>query len=205
MKAKTPRRRKSGALSEGANPFCDRVRELRQKKNWSLEELATASGVSRSMLSQIERHRVNPTVAVAQGIAQAFGVPLGALVDGPAYTPALDVIRANDRTYRFRTQTGSERSTCEIRTLSPLHLEKRVEFYELRFVAGSGLRSSPHFTGTREILTVTQGTLRVTSGKESCRLGAGDSVFYHADVPHAIENIGRGTAVAFLIDLYSNP
>jgi transcriptional regulator with XRE-family HTH domain len=205
MNAKRPRGRKSGALHKSANPFCDRVRELRRKKNWSLEELADASGVSRSMLSQIERHQVNPTVGVAQAIAQAFGVPLGTLVDGPAYTPSLDVIRGNDRTYRYRTQTGSLKSRCEIRTLSPLHLEKQVEFYELRFVAGSELRSSPHFTGTREILTVTRGTLRVTSGKERCELRAGDSVFYHADVPHAIENIGRGPAVAFLIDLYSNP
>jgi transcriptional regulator with XRE-family HTH domain len=187
------------------NLFCDRVRELRRKKNWSLEELSEASGVSRSMLSQIERNRVNPTVGVAQSIAGAFGVPLGNLVDGPSYTPSLDVIRASDRTYRFRTQTGSEKSSCEIRTLSPLHLEKRVEFYELRFVAGSALRSTPHFTGTRELLTVTQGSLRVTSGNESCELHVGDSAFYHADVPHAIENFGRGPAVAFLIDLYTSP
>jgi transcriptional regulator with XRE-family HTH domain len=204
MGAKKTAGRDSGAASKRGNPFCDRVREFRRKKNWSLEELSAASGVSRSMLSQIERNRVNPTVGVAQGIAHAFGVPLGSLVDGPAYTPALDVIRADDRTYRFRTQTGSEKSSCEIRTLSPLHLEKRVEFYELRFVAGSALRSSPHFTGTREILSVTQGSLRVTSGKESCNLNAGDSVFYHADVPHAIENTGRGVAVAFLIDLYTD-
>jgi quercetin dioxygenase-like cupin family protein len=52
---------------------------------------------------------------------------------------------------------------------------------------------------------VTQGSLRVTSGSESCELNPGDSAYYHADVPHAIENIGRGLAVAFLIDLYTSP
>jgi transcriptional regulator with XRE-family HTH domain len=205
MRPKSTAKPKPAKSSRSTNPFCDRVRELRRKRNWSLDELSEASGVSRSMLSQIERNRVNPTVAVAQSIAQAFGVPLGTLVDGPAYTPSLDVIRANDRTARFRTQSGSEKSSCEIRTLSPLHLEKRVEFYELRFVAGSALRSAPHFTGTRELLTVTQGSLRVTSGAEACELHPGDSAYYHADVPHAIENVGRGPAVAFLIDLYTTP
>ncbi|HXX94982.1 MAG TPA: XRE family transcriptional regulator [Planctomycetota bacterium] len=204
MKTRSTEGSKPAKSPRATNLFCDRVRELRRKKIWSLDELSKASGVSRSMLSQIERNRVNPTVAVAQSIAQAFGVPLGSLVDGAAYAPSLDVIRAADRTYRVRTQTGSEKSSCEIRTLSPLHLEKRVEFYELRFVAGCALRSAPHFTGTRELLTVTQGSLRVTSGRESSELGPGDSAYYHADVPHAIENIGRGPAVAFLIDLYTS-
>lgn len=196
------KRKASGAPAaprRAINPFCDRVRDLRAKKGWSLEELATASGVSRSMLSQIERNQVNPTVAVAQSIAQAFGSSLGALVDGPKYSPAIDVIRAQDRAYRFKNESG-----CEIRTLSPLHAEKQVEFYELRFRAGATLRSHPHFAGTREILTVTAGSLRVRSGSDSCELAAGDSAHYRADVAHAIENIGRGPAVAFLVDLYTS-
>jgi transcriptional regulator with XRE-family HTH domain len=180
-----------------ANPFCEQVRKLRAQKGWSLEQLAAASGVSRSMLSQIERDRVNPTVAVAQRIAAAFEVSLGSLVDGPNYAPAIDVIRASDRATHFRSQ-----SDCEIRTLSPLHLEKEVEFYELRFRPGVSLRSAPHFAGTREILTVVQGSLRVTSGKDVSDLGPGDSAHYRADVPHAIENRGRGVAIAFLVDLY---
>jgi quercetin dioxygenase-like cupin family protein len=149
------------------------------------------------MLSQIERDEVNPTVGVAQRIARAFGSSLGSLVDGPGHAPPIDVIRAGDRSRHFRT--GSD---CAIRTLSPLHLEKQVEFYELRFGPGVALRSAPHFAGTREILTVTRGRLRVTSGRDACELGPGDSAHYPADVPHAIENAGRGTALAFLVDLY---
>jgi transcriptional regulator with XRE-family HTH domain len=182
---------------KAANPFCEQVRKLRAQKGWSLEQLAAASGVSRSMLSQIERDRVNPTVAVAQRIAAAFEVSLGSLVDGPNYAPAIDVIRASDRAYHFRSE-----SDCEIRTLSPLHLEKEAEFYELRFRPGVALKSAPHFAGTREMLTVVQGSLRVTSGKDVANLGPGDSAHYRADVPHAIENTGRGIAIAFLVDLY---
>jgi quercetin dioxygenase-like cupin family protein len=149
------------------------------------------------MLSQIERDRVNPTVGVAQRIAAAFGVSLGSMVDGPLRSSPIDVIRAADRSYYFRT-----RSDCEIRTLSPIHLEKEVEFHELRFRPRASLKSPPHFAGTREILTVVQGSLRVTSGSDVGELEAGDSAHYRADLPHAIENSGRGVAIAYLVDLY---
>ena len=93
-------------------------------------------------------------------------------------------------------------SQCRIRTLSPLHLEKDVEFYELTLKAGGALVSSPHYEGTREFLTVEEGTVRLTSGEETRDLAKGDSAHYPADVPHRIENIGRGQAVAFLVDIY---
>lgn len=180
-----------------AGHLCDRVRQLRKKKGWTLEQLSAACGVSRSMLSQIERNQANPTLAVAYRIAQAFAMSLGSLVDMPSATPAIDVIRADDRTYHYRSDKG-----CRIRTLSPLHLEKDVEFYELVLKPGGILRSAPHFGGTREFLTVQQGTVRVRSNHDQSELQRGDSAHYPADVPHSIENIGRGDAVLFLVDIY---
>src|SRR3954466_2688581 len=61
--------------------FGSHVRELRQRRHWSLESLSKASGVSRSMLSEIERNQANPTLATALGIARAFGLRLGDMVD----------------------------------------------------------------------------------------------------------------------------
>jgi len=177
--------------------LCDRVRQLRKKKGWTLEQLSAACGVSRSMLSQIERNQANPTLGVAFRIAQAFGMSVGNLVDIPNATPAIDVIRADDRTYHYR----SERD-CRIRTLSPLHLEKDVEFYEVVLQPGRALKSAPHFGGTREFLTVQQGTVRLTSGDDSSELRRGDSAHYPADVPHSIQNIGKQEAVLFLVDIY---
>jgi transcriptional regulator with XRE-family HTH domain len=177
--------------------LCDRVRQLRKKKGWTLEQLSAACGVSRSMLSQIERNQANPTLGVAFRIAQAFGMSLGKLVDVPNATPTIDVIRVDDRTYHYRQEKD-----CRIRTLSPLHLEKDVEFYELVLRPGGVLKSSPHFGGTREFLTVQQGTVRLTSNDDVCDLQRGDSAHYPADVPHAIENIGKTEAVMFLVDIY---
>jgi len=149
------------------------------------------------MLSQIERGAANPTLGVAYRIAQAFGVSLGELVDLPTATARIDVVRGSDPTALFRDDDN-----CRIRTLSPLQLEKDVEFYELTLKAGGALVSSPHFEGTREFLTIQKGVVRVVSGDESCDLRRGDSAHYPADVPHRINNEGRNEAIGFLVVSY---
>jgi transcriptional regulator with XRE-family HTH domain len=174
-----------------------RLRELRAARRWSLEDLSQASGVSRSMLSQIERGRVNPTLAVTLSIARALGLSIGEFLESPGAASSLHVIRHGDHAYHYRSDDD-----CVIRTLSPLNLEKDVEFYQVTLRPGGVLRSAPHFSGTREFLTVEKGRVRVESGGDAETLHAGDSVSYRADLPHAIANAGRAEAVVFLVDIY---
>ncbi len=174
-----------------------RVKHLRATRGWSLEALANASGVSRSMLSQIEREQANPTLAVTLRIARAFGMNLGELLEMPGAASAVTVIRADDHAFHYRSDKD-----CRIRTLSPLNLEKDVEFYEIRLQPGGALRSSPHFEGTREFVTVQKGRLRIESAADAEELETGDSASYRADVPHALINAGKTEAVAFLIVIY---
>ncbi len=177
--------------------LCHRVAELRKARGWTLEQLSSASGVSRSMLSEIERNRANPTLGVAHRIAGAFGMTLGQLIEAQDVQSKIDVIRSDDAHFLYRAD-----AQCRIRTLSPLHLEREVEFYEVTLRPGASLRSAPHFQGTREVLTVQKGSVRVSSNDETVQLNVGDSAHYPADVPHAIENDGSTDAVLFLVDLY---
>jgi transcriptional regulator with XRE-family HTH domain len=197
---KTPPAEES-SLNEGSDPvsriICERVKELRRKKNWTLEQLASLSGVSRSMLSQIERGAANPTLVVGWRIAAAFGMSLGDLVDLPPQTSQMDVVRRSDRGAIFRDD-----SQCRIRTLSPLQCEKDVEFYHLTLKAHGILESAPHFEGTREFLTIESGTAHVISGDLSEVLAAGDSAHYPADVPHKIANSTAAETEAFLVVIY---
>jgi transcriptional regulator with XRE-family HTH domain len=173
------------------------LKHLRGERGWSLDALANASGVSRSMLSQIERNQANPTLGVAFRIARAFGMSLGELVETPGASSSIVVIRASDHAYHYRSDRN-----CQIRTLSPLNLEKDVEFYEVQIKEGGALRSAPHFEGTREFLTVQKGKIKLESAADSEELERGDSVSYRADVPHAIVNVGKGDALIFLVDIY---
>jgi transcriptional regulator with XRE-family HTH domain len=172
----------------------DRVRLLRGQRGWSLEELAAASGVSRSMLSQVERNETNPTVVVALAIAKALGVSLDDLASAPGGSQ-MEVIRGDDSQYVYRAD-----ESCRIRTLSPLSARRELEFYEIELPPGGELRSAPHFGGTQEFLTVHQGDVQVESGEDTSTLAAGDSVAYPADVPHAIVNVGETPALVFLVD-----
>jgi transcriptional regulator with XRE-family HTH domain len=178
--------------------LCGRVRDLRKKRGWTLDELSAACGVSRSMLSEIERGNANPTLAVAFRIAGAFSMSLGDLVDVPAAAKKIDVIRADDRAYHYRSDKN-----IRIRTLSPLRLEKSVEYYEVTLRPGGVLASSPHFEGARELITVQSGAVRVTSDGETAELARGDSAHYAADVPHAIKNVSKEDAIVFLVVTYT--
>jgi len=200
-RSKAPRPAPESEPVEPAEPAVGdlgaRIRDMRTERKWSLDALANASGVSRSMLSQIERNEANPTLAVTMRIARAFGITLGELVESPDVTSAVQVIRAGDRAQIYRSDKD-----CQIRTLSPLQLEKDVEFYEVALQPGGVLRSAPHFSGTREFLVVEKGKVRVESGRDSEELERGDSATYRADVPHAIVNLGKSEAMVFLVDIY---
>src|SRR5512140_3052520 len=91
-----------------------RVKRLRLDRGWSLEALENASGVSRSMLSQIEREQANPTLAVTLRIARAFGLTLGELLEMPGAASTVTVIRAGDHAFHYKSDQD-----CRIRTLSP--------------------------------------------------------------------------------------
>lgn len=175
----------------------ERIRALRLEKGMTLEKLSTACGVSRSMLSQIERHQANPTLGVTWRIAEAFGLSLDELVQAPAAGSVFHLIRRSDPTYHFR----SERR-CAIRTLSPLHLEKEIEIYEAVIEPGGELRSRPHYKNTEEFLTVEEGRARVEARGESVEIGVGDSVHYPADVDHAIVNAGSRRLRFYLVVKY---
>ncbi len=189
-----------GSSSENtALDLADRVKRLRKKESLTLEGLASASGVSRSMLSQIERGQANPTLAVACRIAQAFGISVGELVDQPWTRSSIEVIRADDESHLYRAD-----DECRIRTLSPLDMEKDIEFYEVTLAPGGSLESAAHFEGCRELFTLHSGEVEIISGEDSSRLKKGDSAHYQADIPHSINNLGSAEVEGFLVVTYNN-
>ena len=167
------------------------LRAARRARGLSLEAVAQLSGVSRSMVSQIERGESSPTVATLWNLTQALQVDFAGLVE-PRAAPAIGVVRAGEAPVIAARGTG-----VRIRILSVPEAVGRHEVYELAFEAGGALLSDPHAPGCREHLTVTEGALLVAVGGAEERLGAGDTAHYAADVAHAIR--ADGAARAFLI------
>jgi transcriptional regulator with XRE-family HTH domain len=166
------------------------LREARKARGLSLDAVAKLSGVSRSMVSQIERGESSPTVATLWNLTQALQVDFAGLLEGkPA--PGIEVTRASAAPVIARS------AGVRIRILSPAEAVGEHEVYDLAFEAGAALISDPHSAGCREHLTVIEGEMTVTSGEEDEHLGPGDTARYAADRPHAIR--ARGAARAILI------
>jgi quercetin dioxygenase-like cupin family protein len=149
------------------------------------------------MLSQVEQNKANPTVAVIHKVAEAMNVSISDLVETAGPKRRFQAIRRDDERYLF------ERSDrCVVRTLSPLSLEKDIEFYRVDLQPAGALDSESHFHNTEELLTVAKGRIRLQSAGQEVTLSLGDSIHYSADVNHSICNIGKGEATVFLVVKY---
>lgn len=157
-----------------------RLKDARRARGLSLDAVAKLSGVSRSMVSQIERGESSPTVSTLWNLTRALQLDFAGLLDDQA-PRQIEVLRAHE------VPTIENRgSGCTIRILSQPEDVGRHELYELRFAAGGVLDSAPHARGTCEHLTVFDGALTVTCGPASERLGSGETARYAADIPHRI-------------------
>jgi XRE family transcriptional regulator, regulator of sulfur utilization len=165
---------------------------LREQRSLSLDEVSRQAGVSKSMLSQIERGQANPTVAVVWRLATAFGVPLGDLLGEAKPTePLLATVPAH-----ATPLLASPDGKCELRILGPIDLAGRFEWYQLSVQPGGALDSRAHEPGSREHLTVHSGTLEVHAR-------TGETARYAVDVPHRIHNPGKSAAQALLVVIHA--
>jgi len=167
------------------------LKAARKSKGLSLDAVAKLSGVSRSMVSQIERGESSPTVATLWNLTQALQVDFAGLLEGKT-APGIEVIRAG-----IAPTINGRGQGVSIRILSPAEAAGEHEVYELTFAADGVLDSDPHSPGCREHLTVLAGALQVCSGDDSENLSQGDTARYFADRPHRIT--ADGTARAILI------
>jgi transcriptional regulator with XRE-family HTH domain len=172
-----------------------RIRAARKARSLSLRLLAQASGVSRSMLSAVERGAKSPTIALLAGIAEGLDLPLSSLLDARSTAPLrAEVIRAR-RQRAIRDANGIER-----RSLSRLRQRSGVEFvrYTLPAHTASGV-FAPHRPGTLEHIHIGRGNVEIRFGVRRVMLGEGDTLLYEACVAHGFKNSSNGAAVLYLI------
>lgn len=179
---------------EIATRLATRLKEERSAKGLSLEALANLSGVSRSMISQIERGKSSPTVASLWNLTRALNIDFSTLLDletEPVH-PIREVLRG-DQMPVIRDRAAG----CVVRILSAVEDVGNTEVYDISFEDGAALESSAHAKGCVEHLTVLDGTLEVTSDGERAEVSVGDTVRYAADTEHEIR--AKAPARALLV------
>jgi len=184
-----------GAVASDLNQrIAERVRELRAGQGLSLEALASKSGVSRSMISVIERGESSPTAVVLEKLAAGLGVMLASLFDAPdAAGPASSgpVARRDEQPQWRDPASGYLR-----RNVSPPGVPQPMQIVEVHFPAGGRVAFE---TGTRDVrvhqqVWVLDGAIDVTLGTERHRLREGDCLAMQLDRPTMFHNPTRRPA-----------
>ena len=174
--------------------FGARIRGLRREQGLTLEELAGRSGVSRAMISKLERGEKNPTLVVAAKVAEGLGVTLSQLM-GVEERREVVVVPRDKRMVMRDPETGFARQL-----LSPSFGGRGVEF--IRNVVPEGSTSGefpPHRRGVEEYVAVEKGRLRAVLGGEEYLLEEGDALYFEADVAHRFDNAGNGKCSYYLV------
>jgi transcriptional regulator with XRE-family HTH domain len=180
--------------------IAERVRELRARRGLSLEALATKSGVSRSMISLIERGESSPTAVVLEKLAAGLGVMLASLFDTPAAAPEAPsgpVARREDQPQWKDPASGYLR-----RNVSPPGVPQPMQIVEVQFPPGGRVAFE---TGARDArvyqqVWVLEGAIDVTLGAERHRLRKGDCLAMQLDRPTMFHNpTRRSTRYAVVI------
>jgi transcriptional regulator with XRE-family HTH domain len=158
------------------------VKQQREVAGFSLRALASRSGISSSMISDIERGTKSPTVTTVVRLAQALGVRVAALIDGGAGpSPRIRVLR--------RGEGAGGEHPARWNSLGPAVPGSRIDFVRYQIPPSTVLGpAAAHTPGTVEHMHVAAGTVRVTVGDETAELAAGDSCSCRTDAPHGVEN-----------------
>lgn len=174
------------------------LQKLRLKRGLTLDDLSRAAGVSKSMLSQIEREKANPTIAVAWRLANALGIGIEELLSSePRDVEAIHVMEPHETPTLPGVHAG-----YVLRILGPMELAGKYEWYELTLAPEGTLASNPHDPGTMEYLTLLQGAIEVEVNGTRKKLKTGGTARYQADKSHAIRNTGKTEARALMVVIH---
>lgn len=178
-----------------ANTIAANTKRIRERKKLTLDTAASVTGVSRSMLAQIEKGEVNPTVSVLWKIANGYKISFTSLVEEEG--DAVSVIRQAD-TQPLREDGGRYLNY----PVFAFDEQKLFETCRIVIEPGGCLSAQPHLKGAVEYITVFAGQVEITVAGECLRLSKGDSVRFGADVPHAYQNSGTEAAELSMLIYY---
>jgi transcriptional regulator with XRE-family HTH domain len=165
-----------------------RVRQQRQLRGWTLNQLAEAAGVSRRMVVNVEQGAANPSVGTLLRLSDALGVGLPALVERPQPRP-VKVTRHGEGAVLWTGESGG-RGVLVAGTEPP----DVVELWDWTLGPGDQHASEAHAAGTKELLQVLDGAVTVEVAGDPVTLEAGDAVAFAGDVAHGYANPGSAPA-----------
>lgn len=157
------------------------IKWIREVRKLSLDALAQATGVSKSMLAQIERGDVSPTITTVWKLANGLKIPFTELVSAPE--ERMEVVRGEEMTPLLENE-GHFRNY----PLFGFSSDRPFELYRIELDAGCIMQADAHPPETEELICVFSGVLHVRMHEESVCLAEGDALRFRADTRHVYAN-----------------
>jgi transcriptional regulator with XRE-family HTH domain len=161
-----------------------KLRQLRLRKKIALVDLGKHTGLSASMLSQLENGKLVPTLPTLARIAMVFDVGLEHFFADTRSRRIFSIVRAGER-LRFPDRPDSPTPGYFFEVLTFGATEKSMSAYLAEFPAHESKDARPHFHNGAEFVYVLIGELAINYQGEDHLLAAGDSVYFDASEPHS--------------------
>lgn len=169
------------------------TRRLRTARGWSLDQLATRSGVSKGMLVHLEQARTNPSLGTLCKVAETLGVSLAGLVELHE-APVVRLVQPTEVVRLWGSEAGSFGDL-----LVGSDERDHLELWHWSIAPGDEHCSEPHAEGTREMVHVVAGALALEVDGTTHTVPRGGAALFHADRPHSYRNEGRSPAGLVLV------
>lgn len=172
------------------------LKAFRTQNRLSLENVSKLTGVSKTMLSQIERGDSIPTITTIWKIAKGLKLSFTELVKAP--TEDITLIKRQD--IPCMNEDGEK---YRLYPYFPFDQARGFEMYQFEIDAKGQLIAEPHQEGSEEYIMVTQGELTLTVGQETYTLGPTEAIRFNGQLPHRYQNLNQETVKGTMTISYS--
>lgn len=176
----------------------EKLRRLRLRKKIGLVDLGKHTGLSASLLSQLENGKLVPTLPTLARIAMVFDVGLEYFFTERRERGLFTVVRKGER-MRFPDRPDSPAPAYWFEVLAFSAHEKSMQAYLAEFEPRAPAQLQDHVHEGAEFLLVLEGNLALRYEGEETELRAGDSVYFDASHPHAYRSVGQVRARAVVV------
>jgi transcriptional regulator with XRE-family HTH domain len=176
----------------------NKLRQLRLKKKIALVDLGKHTGLSASMISQLENGKLVPTLPTLARIAMVFDVGLDYFFTDKRRKRLFSVVRANER-MQFPERSDSPTPGYFFECLAFSAQDKSLQAYLAEFPLRSPNEATEHMHEGAEFFHVIEGTVAIRYQDEEYIMDSGDSVYFDSSAPHSYRGVGTQTAKAIVI------
>lgn len=177
-----------------------KLRQLRLRKKIGLVDLGKHTGLSASMLSQLENGKLVPTLPTLARIAMVFDVGLDYFFGNRRGARMFSIVRASDR-MKFPERPDMPSPTYFFECLAFSAQGKGLQAYTAEFPRAAGANAQEHMHEGAEFIFILEGILAVRFEGVENELSQGDSVYFDSSEPHAYRGVSETAARAVVVTI----